>query len=195
MSINNLNNQNAEIYGGDLDMVAVAPFGTELPVGMADLAAPFKDLGWLSEDGVDWDDDVDTTDVKGHQGGRIVIKIPSSVSRTFKVQCLEETALTVGLRYPGWKPTEVAAAGGAPASYGGLVPGPTMDPHAYVLDMNSITNAGHRKRYVVPNGVVTDMATISNKRSDVALYEFTVEALEGLVYLYFSGNQAAFKQA
>ena len=90
---------------------------------------------------------------------------------------------------------EVAAAGGAPASYGGIVPGPTMDPHAYVLDMNSITNAGHRKRYVVPNGVVTDMATISNKRSDVALYEFTVEALEGLVYLYFSGNQAAFKQA
>lgn len=195
MSINNLNNQNAEIYGGDLDMVAIAPFGTELPVGMVDLKAPFKDLGWLSEDGIDWEDEIDTTDVPGHQGGKIVIKIPSNVSRTFKFQCLEETALTVGLRYPGWKPTEIASASSEPASWGGAVPGPTMDPHAYVIDMHSITNSGHRKRYVVPNGVVTETATISNKRSDATLYEFTVEALEGLVYLYFSGNETAFKQA
>ena len=192
MSISNLNNANVEIYGGDLDMVAVAPHGTVLPVGMVDLAAPFKDVGWLSEDGIDWDDDVDTTDVTGHQGGRIVVKIPASVSRTFKFQCLEETALTVGLRYPGWKSTKVEPTAGEPASYGGLIPGPKADPRVYVLDLHSITNDGHRKRYVIPDGSVTEVATINHKRGDTAaLLEFTVEALEGLAYLYYT-NKAGF---
>lgn len=178
--INDLDNTNIQIYGDDLDIVAVAPFGTTLPVGLADLTTPFVDVGWLSEDGIGWDDSMEVTDFKGHQGGKTVLKIPTSVSRTFKFQCEEETAVTLGLRYPGFTPAKV----GETTAYGGEIPAPRMDPRAWVIDLGSITQDGVRKRYIVPKGVVTEVGTLEHKRAGITMYEFTVEALEGKVFLY-----------
>jgi|GEM_PF-4365244 len=179
MTISNLDNNNIQIYGDDLDMVAVAPLGTTLPAGLADLAAPFIDLGWLSEDGIDWDDSYETSDFKGHQGGKTVLKLPTGVGRTFKVQCLEETYYTVGLRYPGFKPAKI----GSEEVYGGELPGPKMDPRVFVADLKSITT-GKRKRYVVPKGVVSEVGTLQHRRSSITMYELTIEALEGKAFLY-----------
>lgn len=177
--INDLDNANIQIYGDDLDIVAVAPVGTTLPVGLAPLAAPFKDLGWLSEDGIDWDDAYDATDFKGHQGGKTVLKLPTGVSRTFKVQCLEETATTLGLRYSGFAPQQIETT----QVYGGEIPAPKMDPRVFVADMKSITT-GKTKRYVVPKGVVTEVGTLQHRRSGITIYEMTIEALEGKAFLY-----------
>jgi hypothetical protein len=179
MAINDLDNANIQIYGDDLDIVAVAPFGTTLPVGLADLTAPFKDLGWLSEDGIDWDDAYESSDFKGHQGGKTVLKLPTNVNRTFKVQCLEETAITLGLRYPGFTPAKI----GSEEVYGGELPGPKLDPRVFVVDLKSITS-GKRKRYAVPKGTVTEVGTLQHRRSGITMYELTVEVLEGKAFLY-----------
>ena len=177
--INDLNNDNIQIYGDDLDLVAVAPVGTVLPTGLEELTDAFTDLGWLSEDGVDWDDAYEVADFKGHQGGKTVLKLPTGVSRTFKVQCLEETATTVGLRYPGFTPAKIGAAD----VYGGELPGPRLDPRVFVIDLKSIST-GHTKRFVVPKGMVTEVATLQHRRSGIAIYEMTIEVLEGKAFVY-----------
>lgn len=186
-TVSSLDNSNINIYGGDLDMVAVAPFGTELPVGLTELKAPFKDCGWLNEDGIDWEDSYETSDFKGHQGGKTVISLPTSVDRTFKFVCEEETALTVGLRYSGFTPKQV----GSEQAYGGEVPAPKMDPRAWVIDLHSISQDGIRKRFVIPKGVVSEVGTISHKREDMTLYEFTVKVMEGKFFMY--SNAASWK--
>ena len=181
----------AEIYGHDDDVVAVAPVGTTLPTGLAALVAPFKGLGWLSDDGISWDDNYDKVTVTAHQGGVDIIEIITKVQRSFKFQCLEETAQTLGLRYPGFVPT---ATGVAPdVVYGGEVPTPTMDPRAWVIDTFSISHAGHRTRKVIPKGVVSEVGTLVAKRGEIAIYEYTVKVLEGRFFFY--GNSPGLNPA
>ena len=185
-AINDLDSGNIEVYGADEDLVSVAPFGTTLPVGMAALAAPFVDLGWLSEDGVDWEDSISTKEFKGHQGGRTVLTVIEAVDRKFKVQLLEETAKTLGLRYPGWEPTAIPGTGGEPTVYGGEVPAPKTDYRVFVIDLHSIANPGHDKRYVIPKGQVVGTGTVVHKRADMTILEYEVSVAEGKFFLYYS---------
>ena len=139
MTVNALDATNIEIYGGDDDVVMVAPIGTTAPVGIAEPTAAFQNVGWLSEDGISWDDATDKVTITAHQGGVEVIEVTTKATRTFKFQCLEETALVLGLRYPGFTPVQV----GAEPVYGGEVPTPVTDRRVWIIDTYSISNPGH----------------------------------------------------
>ena len=176
---------NIEIYGGDEDAVSVGPFPTAIPPGLAELPAGMAGVGWLSEDGITWSDSLDKVTITAHQGGVEVIEVTTKIARSFKFQCLETTALTMGLRYPGFKPTGVAPAGaGGKAVYGGEVPTPINDPRTWVIDTFSISNPGNHERKVIPKGQVSTTGDLVAKRGEVSILEFEVKVMEGKFFIY-----------
>ena len=97
------NYDNIRVYG-DLDSgVFVGDKGATLP---DDLAEPSEhtELGWLSEDGINFDRSEEANSFRAHQGGTVVRRKKNSVEDSFTFQCLEETAEAMGLRYAGQKP-------------------------------------------------------------------------------------------
>lgn len=156
---------NIRIYGDQDSAVYVAPKGTTLPVGLAAPAAAFQDLGWLSEDGVDVTRESSSTDFTAWQGGTIVRSKVSGVKDTVKVVCLEETAIALGLLYPG--STSATATGVTTISVPG---GAASNEKALLVDFidDDVT-----KRYSIPRAEVTGTGTVGHKNSDMTMYEFT----------------------
>lgn len=157
---------NIRIYGDDADAVYVAPKGT---TGPTDLGAPgvgYVEVGWLAEDGVDFDRSETVTDFFGLQGGALVRSKKSSVKDTFKFICLEETATTLGLYYVGATATTLTGVDKYVVTNQSA-----SDERAWVLDF--LDGTVH-KRAVIPNGEVTGRATVSHKNSAITMYEFTV---------------------
>ncbi len=156
---------NIRIYGDEASAVYVAPKGATMP---ADLAAPgvtFADLGWLSEDGTEISREMSSNDFTAWQGGTIVRSKVSGVKDTVKVTCLEETAVALGLYYPG--STSVTTTGTTKLTVKG---GSVSNEKALVIDFldGSIT-----KRYAIPRAEVTGVGTVGHKNSDMTMYEFT----------------------
>lgn len=156
---------NIRIYGDQDSAVYVAPKGTTGPVGLAAPAAAFADLGWLSEDGTDISRESSSTDFTAWQGGTIVRTKVSGVKDTLKVVCLEETAVALGLYYPGM--TSATVTGTTTITVPG---GSKSNEKALVVDFLDDTVT---KRYSIPRAEVTSVGTISHKNTDMTMYEFT----------------------
>lgn len=156
---------NIRIYGDQDSAVYVGPKGTTLPVDLAAPAAALLDLGWLSEDGVDVTRESSSTDFTAWQGGTIVRSKVSGVKDTIKVVCLEETAIALGLLYPG--STSTTTTGVTRISVPG---GSASNEKALVVDFIDDTIT---KRYAIPRAEVTGTGTVSHKNSDMTMYEFT----------------------
>lgn len=156
---------NIRIYGDADSVVYLAPKGTTLPVDLVAPAAAFQDLGWLSEDGVDITRESSSNDFTAWQGGTIVRSKVSGVKDTIKVVCLEETAITLGLLYPG--STSTTTTGTTKISVPG---GSSSNEKALVVDFmdDAVT-----KRYAIPRAEVTGTGTVSHKNTDMTMYEFT----------------------
>lgn len=155
------------IYGDAGSAVSVAPKGTTGPVAMAALATPFKDLGWLGEDGVAVARKVDVKKFKAHQGGATVRTKITGTENSFKFQCLEETAIVLGLMHAG--STGVTTTGVTTVTIPGAV-GP--DERAWVIDEFDGTT---QTRYVFPKGQVGDRGDIVMKTDELTVYEFSVD--------------------
>lgn len=95
------NADNVRIYGSDDDAVSLAPAGTALPTTAAvagTIPVGFEDAGWIHTDGITFGGDTNVERFRGHQGGRVIrVKITES-NTTIQWQCLETTALTLGLQ-------------------------------------------------------------------------------------------------
>lgn len=164
------NRENIRIYGDDESAVHVAPKGTTGPTGLAAPGVGFEELGWLSEDGVDLDRNEDVQEFKGWQGGKLLRKKITSVDDTFKFQCLEETALSLGLYYKGQAPA-VTGVGAAAVATITVTNQAVSDERAWVVDA---FDGGVQKRYIISSGEVTSRATVGHKNSDMTIYEYTV---------------------
>lgn len=153
--------------GGDDSAVWVAAKGSTLPTTLADPVSPFESVGWLSTDGVSFGRSEDRNVFRGHQGGAIVKRKTASVDDTFKFQCLETTALTLGLLYKGRTPT-VATGVATITVTNQAVP----DERAWVID--EFLDDGSVMRYVIPVGSAELTAEVAWKTDDMTVYEFTV---------------------
>lgn len=153
--------------GGDDSAVWIAPLGSTGPTTLADPAVAFKSAGWLSEDGISFARSEDRLVFRGHQGGAIVKRKTASADDTFKFQCLETTALVLGLVYKGAAPT--VATGVATIAVANQT---ASDDRAFVLD--EFLDDGSVMRYVVPQGSAELTAEIAWKHNDLTVYEFTV---------------------
>lgn len=166
---------NIRIYGDESSAVYVAPKGTTGPTTLAAPAVAFADLGWLSEDGTEIGRETSATDFTAWQGGTIVRSKVSGVKDTIKVTCLEETAIALGLYYPG--ATTVTTTGVSTITVPG---GSKSNEKALVVDFLDDTIT---KRYVIPRAEVTGVGAIAHKNTDMTMYEFTFTIYGGFTII------------
>lgn len=160
------NIENIRIYGDDASGVWVAPKGTTGPTDLSAPPAGFEELGWVSEDGIDEAVSQDSNTYRAWQGAKVVRKKITSADRTFRVQCLEENAATMGLAYRG----QVATVATSVAKI--TVKDQTkQDDRAWVLDF---VDGGVTKRYVIPNGAYEMTGTIPHRNGGITILEFTI---------------------
>lgn len=157
---------NIRIYGDEASAISVAPEGTAVPTTLGALASAYKELGWISEDGTEITREASTNEFSAWQGGTIVRVKPTGVKNTLKFQCLEETALTLGLYYPG--STGATTSGVSTLSVSG---GAATDVRAWVADFH---DGDVHKRYAIERGEVTGQGSIVHKSTEMTVYEFTL---------------------
>lgn len=157
---------NVRIFGDSTSGVWVAPKGTTGPVGMAAPSVTFKELGWLSEDGIEESRSQDANSFKAWQGGATVRRKVSSTEDTFKFQCLEANAVTHGLKYRGQIPVTTTGVARTTVTNQSVI-----DDRAWVLDNvdGAITD-----RFVIPSGAYELTGSVSYKNDSIRILEFTV---------------------
>lgn len=78
----------------------VAPLGTTAPTDSTTaVAATFKDVGYISEDGVTQSISTDVSDIKAWQNGDVVRKVQTSHDYTLQFSMIETTDTTLKLYY------------------------------------------------------------------------------------------------
>lgn len=154
-------------YGGTNSGVWVAPKGSTLPTTLAAPTTPLVEVGWLSEDGIEFARSEDRQVFRAHQGGTVVKRKTTSVDDSFKFQCLETTAVTLGLLYKGQTPT--VATGVATIAVTNQT---ATDERAWVID--EVADDGTTMRYAIPVGSAETTASVVYKTDEMTVYEFTV---------------------
>lgn len=166
---------NIRIYGDQDSAVYIANKGVTGPTTLAAPAVDYKDLGWISEDGAEIGRETSSTDFTAWQGGTIVRSKVSGVKDTIKVTALEETAVSLGLYYPGM--TSTTTTGTTTITVPG---GSAANEKALVVDFidDDVT-----KRYVIPRAEVTSVGTVGHKNTDMTMYEFTFTIYGGFTII------------
>lgn len=106
-NVDNMRSWNEE--GGALYF---APIGTTLPENSFTIPAAFKNIGIISDAGVEEALEVEVKETKAWPGGDIVKTRPTSTKKTQKFVALEDSADVTGLYYGHGKPTLVGGSGG-----------------------------------------------------------------------------------
>ena len=159
------NYDNIRIYGDDASAWYIADKGTTAPVDLAAPGAGWKDAGWLEESGVEYNQDSKSKQFKAHQGGAIVKQKVTEVNRTFKLGCLEETALTLGLVHPGATMTKSVAGVVKIAVPAGM---PAVDK-AFIIDE---VDGAYKKRWLIPAGQAVLSDAVAHNVEDLTAYMF-----------------------
>lgn len=184
------NTDNILIFGGDDAAFFLGPKGTTGPVGLATPASPYKDAGWLSDEGTTLAESVENQNFYAHQGGTLVASVVTNEEKTLQFQCYETTALQLGLRWPGFTP---AAVSGSTGVYGGEVKTGQSTQWSGIYDdyaINQFLPDGKpiQERYVLPRVMVSDKADLVFKRDQIRIWEFTMTIIGN--FFFYSNNPA-----
>ena len=150
-----------------------APLGTKLPVNAKEeLAAAFKDLGYISDEGLKNANGMEASNIKAW-GGSTVITMETGKPDDFSYTLLECTNVET-----------LKSVYGDENVSGTLEEGITIranskeqEPHAYVFDM--ILKGGILKRIVVANGQLSNVGEITYSDSAAVAYAMTLSAVPG----------------
>lgn len=104
-----LNAEQVLQFGSDDDSVALAPVGTALPQDLTTLDPKFKEVGWISEDGMSFTPSDSVDKRKAHQGHRVYRTIMTESSTDFKFTALQSNFDTLKMQ---WKVKGSKEAGG-----------------------------------------------------------------------------------
>lgn len=155
--------------------VFVAPKGTTLPTDASStLSNTFKELGYLSEDGLTNTNSPSSTEIKAW-GGDTVLTIQESKEDTFKFKLIEVLNKEVLKFIFGDGNVEVTA---ATTSVGEKIKIKANATEAveHVLVFDMVLNGGYLKRIVVPQGKITEMGDIVYSDSEAVAYDVTLNA-------------------
>ena len=148
-----------------------APAGTDLPTSTAaSLNSAFKDLGYVSEDGVTNSTSLSTEQIKAW-GGDIVAVPQTEKGDTFKIKLIEATNSDVLGVFFGTANVSGSLATGIAVNANAK----ELPETSWVIDM--IMRAGAAKRVVIPRGKVSAMGDVVYKDNEVIGYAVTVAAL------------------
>ena len=150
--------------------ISRAPLGTTLPETATEaLASAFKQLGYVSEDGLTNSNTFDSTDVASWDGD-VVLTTESNKRDTFMYKLLEVLNVDVLKSVYGDDNVE-----------GDLDTGITVranaqpqQEYAWVIDM--VMKNGVLKRIVIPQAKVSSVADIVYKNNEAVGYETTISA-------------------
>lgn len=150
--------------------MSVAPVSTTLPTtANADLDQAFKNLGYISEDGLTNETSRDTENIKSW-GGATVLAVQTEFNDTFGCTLIETTNIDVLKLVFGASNVSGALATGITIN----VNSDELTENAFVIDM--ILN-GALKRVVIPKGKITEIGEVSYTDSDAIGYEITITAM------------------
>ncbi|WP_017178170.1 hypothetical protein [Actinomyces timonensis] len=96
-------------FGSDDDAVALAPLGTQLPTDLSALTDPWKEVGWINEDGMKFSPDDSVDKRKAHQGHRVYRTVMTDSSTDFEFIALQSNYQTLSLQ---WKIKNTDTQGG-----------------------------------------------------------------------------------
>lgn len=151
--------------------VFCAPLGTALPT-TADSALPeaWKDLGYISEDGVTNSNSPSSETIKDW-GGRVVLTVSTEKPDTFTLKYIEAINPDVAKVVYGADNVTLNTTTG----YTLTVNANAVEHYSYVIDV--AMTGGALKRIVIPEGSLTEVGDIVYKSDEATGYEVTMEAL------------------
>lgn len=148
-----------------------APLGTVIPTDATTaLDKAFKQLGYISEDGITNEDSRESEEIKAW-GGDVVATPQTSKSDTFKYKLIE--SLNVEVLKEVYGPSNVT---------GTLETGITITSNSQELPAHTIIieialTGGYLKRIVIPNGKVKEVDEITYVDNEVTGYDTTLQCL------------------
>lgn len=147
-----------------------APLGSTLPTDTAtDLDAAFKNLGYISEDGLTNTNSPESEDIKAW-GGDVVNSSQTEKKDTFSYTMIE--ALNVDVLKEIYGKENVSG----DLSTGIVVKANSKELQDHCLVIELILKNGTVKRIVIPQGKVTEIGEVSYKDGETVGYEITLTA-------------------
>ncbi|HEM4412072.1 TPA: phage tail protein [Streptococcus suis] len=151
--------------------ISSATIGTELPTdATTKLNEAFKNLGYISDDGLTNEDTRETEELKAW-GGDVVDISQTGKSDKFKYTLIE--VLNVDVLKEVYGPDNVT--GDLASGIKIEVNSKELPVHPLVVDM--LLKNGAKKRIVIPNAKVLEVGEITYADSELAGYETTIQAL------------------
>ena len=161
-----------------------APLGTTLPTDATTaLDAAFKDMGYISDDGITESNARESDDVVAY-GGDVVASLQTSKTDTWQMTFIEvKNADMLKAMYGNTNVTGSLSAGMEIS-----INSKELESAVWVIDQ--IMSGGTLERTVIPNGKVTEIGDITYADGEVTGYEATIT---GFPHSGFSDNATAKK--
>jgi hypothetical protein len=153
-----------------------APIATTLPTNSATaLNVAFKELGYVSEEGVSEANGTSTNNIKAWQNGTVVRKVQTEHDVTYTFTLIETNPEVLAAYYGNYATGKVE------------VNAKVLPNKRWVIDVLDGTS---KIRIVIPNGQVTERGTVSYVNAGVASYQLTITAFEDTAYAGSLGTPA-----
>ena len=149
--------------------IAFATVGTTLPTAAnTALAAGFKNVGYVSDEGVTRAIEVDSQVINAW-GGAVAAVLSGAKTETFQFKVIEAyNADFLGMVFG-------SASGALETGITVTSNSAQQDPHSWVITMLEVDGNGHR--IVIPKGIITEIGDIVYVDNDVTGYEVTITAI------------------
>lgn len=152
-----------------------APVGTTLPTTAdATLVEAFKELGYVSEDGVTNSNSPESEKIKAW-GGQIVLIVATEREDTFQFSLIETMNAEVAKMVYGSENVEAITDTSGTIGHKISVNADQPETASYVIDMK--LRNGALKRIVIPEGQLSKLGDIVYDDEEVVAYEVTIDAL------------------
>lgn len=150
--------------------ISMAPFGTQVPTDATTaLNSAFKNLGYISDDGMKNNSSIDSEEKKAW-GGDSVYAAETGKTDTFTCKFIETLNVDVLKAVYGSSNVSGTLANGISIN----VNSKEHEYCAWICDM--ILKGDVLKRIVIPRGKITNVAEITYKDNDLIGYEVTISA-------------------
>ena len=150
--------------------VFVAPLKTALPEdAKSELDAAFKNLGFISEDGIKNENTASSEDIKAW-GGAIVNSVQKEKTDKFKMTFIEALNIDVLKFIYGKSNVEGSLETGLKIKVG------LEEAEEQVMVIDTVLKGGYLKRVVIPMCILTELVEMPYSDSDTLGYESTLSA-------------------